>query len=124
MSALDLSADIGLVAIALAMLNMGIGLLMWGPYSPWGPWPHPRFDVFRLHRLISYGTLDLPRLHVIPLLFLRRPLFAPRLPFWERRAHAQMPRQLSMGHLGYETGNWSVTRVPCPTWLVISAFPP
>jgi methionine sulfoxide reductase heme-binding subunit len=74
-SALDLSADAGLVAVVLATLNIGIGLLIWGRYSPWREWPHRRFDIFRLHRWTGYGTLTLTLFHPIPLLFARRPVF-------------------------------------------------
>jgi hypothetical protein len=74
-SALDLSADAGLVAVVLATLNIGIGLLIWGRYSPWREWPHRRFDILRLHRWTGYGTLTLTLFHPIPLLFARRPVF-------------------------------------------------
>ena len=74
-SALDLSADAGLVAVVFATLNIGIGLLIWGRYSPWREWPHRRFDIFRLHRWTGYGTLTLTLFHPIPLLFASRPVF-------------------------------------------------
>jgi len=74
-SALDLSADIGLVAVVFATLNIGIGLAIWCRYSPWREWPHRRFDVFRLHRWTGYGTVSLTLLHPVPLLFARRPVF-------------------------------------------------
>ena len=96
MSALDLSADIGLVAIVLAMLNIGIGLLMWGPHSPWRPWPHHRFDIFWLHRLIRYGTLALPHLHAIPRLFVCRPAFRAAATILEAECKCKISRQLPM----------------------------
>jgi sulfoxide reductase heme-binding subunit YedZ len=74
-SALDLTADTGLIAIVCITLNLGIGLLIWGRYSPWRDWPHRRFDIFRLHRWTGYGALGFTLLHPVPLLFLRSPRF-------------------------------------------------
>ncbi|MGH9430136.1 MAG: ferric reductase-like transmembrane domain-containing protein [Terriglobia bacterium] len=87
-SALDLTADTGLIAVVCATLNLGIGLLIWGRYSPWRNWPHRRFDVFRLHRWTGYGTLGFTLLHPIPLLFLKQPHFRlvdVALPIWSPR---------------------------------------
>ncbi|HXJ96485.1 MAG TPA: ferric reductase-like transmembrane domain-containing protein [Terriglobia bacterium] len=95
-SALDLSADAGLVAVVLATLNIGIGLLIWGRYSPWREWPHRRFDIFRLHRWTGYGTLTLTLFHPIPLLFARRPVFRivdVAFPLWS----PQQPLENTIG---------------------------
>jgi predicted ferric reductase len=95
-SALDLSAKAGLVAVALATLNIGIGLLIWGRYSPWREWPHRRFDIFRLHRWTGYGTLTLTLFHPIPLLFARRPVFRVidvAFPLWS----PQQPLENAIG---------------------------
>jgi predicted ferric reductase len=74
-SALDLTADIGLVAVVFATLNIGIGLLIWGRYSPWRDWPHRRLDIFRIHRWTGYSTLTATLCHPVPLLFAQRPRF-------------------------------------------------
>ena len=95
-SALDLSADVGLVAVVFATLNIGIGLLIWGRYSPWREWPHRRFDIFRLHRWTGYGTLTLTLLHPIPLLLSRRPVFRivdVAFPVWS----PQQPLENTLG---------------------------
>jgi methionine sulfoxide reductase heme-binding subunit len=98
-SALDLSADIGLVAVVFATLNVAIGLLIWGRYSPWREWPHRRFDIFRLHRWTGYGTLTLTLLHPIPLLFASRPVFRivdVAFPVWS----PQQPLENAIGAAG------------------------
>ncbi len=91
-SALDLTADTGLIAVVCATLNIGIGLLIWGRYSPWRHWPHRRFDIFRLHRWTGYGTVAFTLLHPIPLLFLKDPHFRlldVALPLWSPRQPLQ-----------------------------------
>lgn len=72
---LDLSAYLGLAAILFATLNICIGLMIWGRYSPVRFWPHWRFDIFRLHRWTGYLTLGTTSLHPLPLLFSRDPKF-------------------------------------------------
>ena len=87
-SALDLTADTGLIAVICATLNIGIGLLIWGRYSPWRYWPHRRFDIFRLHRWTGYGTLTFTLLHPVPLLVLKAPHFRMldvAMPIWSPR---------------------------------------
>jgi predicted ferric reductase len=87
-SALDLTADTGLIAVVFATLNLGIGLLIWGRYSPWRKWPHRRFDIFRLHRWTGYATIGFTLLHPIPLLFLKAPHFRlidVAMPIWSPR---------------------------------------
>jgi hypothetical protein len=74
-TALDLAADLGLLAVAFATANICIGLLIWGRYSPVRRWPHRRFDVFRLHRWTGYATLIFAALHPLPLLASSHPAF-------------------------------------------------
>ena len=96
--ALDLSADAGLVAVVCATLNICIGLLIWGRYSPHRLWPHRRFDIFRLHRWTGYGTLIFTLLHPIPLLFVKQPRFRVLdvvLPLWS----PQQPVENTIGAL-------------------------
>jgi predicted ferric reductase len=68
-TALDLSADIGLVAVGLATLNLLIGSLIAMRYSPWRYWPHHRFNVFRIHNWTGYLLLATCVAHPIALLF-------------------------------------------------------
>ena len=69
MNALDLSADIGLVAVGLATANLLLGLLMALRYSPVRYWPHRRFNYFRLHNWTGYLALTAAILHPVVLLF-------------------------------------------------------
>jgi predicted ferric reductase len=69
MTAIDLSADVGLVAVGLVTLNLMLGLLMAVRYSPWRYWPHRRFNYFRIHNWTGYGVLATAVLHPIVLLF-------------------------------------------------------
>jgi predicted ferric reductase len=69
MNATDLSADMGLVAVGVATVNLLVGCLMAMRYSPWRCWPHKKFDIFRLHRWTGYTSLAVVILHPVPLLF-------------------------------------------------------
>lgn len=69
MSAIDLSADIGLVAVGLVTLNLALGLLIAMRYSPWRYWPHRRFNIFQIHNWTGYGVLAACILHPVILLF-------------------------------------------------------
>jgi sulfoxide reductase heme-binding subunit YedZ len=84
-TALDLSADLGLVAVGFATLNLCIGLLISVRYSPVRFWPHRPFDIFWLHRRTGYCTLAVTALHPLPLLLAARPSFRVldiALPLW------------------------------------------
>jgi predicted ferric reductase len=69
MTAIDLSADIGLVAVGLVTLNLALGFLIAMRYSPWRYWPHRRFNIFRIHNWSGYGVLAACILHPVVLLF-------------------------------------------------------
>lgn len=69
MTAIDLSSDIGLVAVGLATLNLAIGSLIAMRYSPWRYWPHHRFNIFRVHNWTGYLLLAVCLLHPVVLLF-------------------------------------------------------
>ena len=71
MTAIDLSADVGLVAVGLATLNLLIGSLIAMRYSPWRYWPHHRFNIFRIHNWTGYLLLAACILH--PLILLLSP---------------------------------------------------
>ena len=69
MNAIDLSADVGLVAVGLVTLNLGLGMLIAVRYSPWRYWPHRRFNYFRIHNWTGYAVLATAILHPVVLLF-------------------------------------------------------
>ena len=69
MSAIDLSADVGLVAVGLVTLNLLLGLMMALRYSPKRDWPHRRFNYFRIHNWTGYILMGTVILHPIVLLF-------------------------------------------------------
>jgi len=69
MTAIDLSAYVGLVAVGLVTTNMILGLMMALRYSPVRYWPHHQFNYFRLHNWTGYLLLGTSILHPIILLF-------------------------------------------------------
>lgn len=86
----------GLVAVFFATLNICIGLMIWGRYSPVRYWPHRRFDIFSLHRWTGYLTLGLTLLHPLPLLLSKQPAFRLldiALPIWS----PQQPLENTIG---------------------------
>ena len=72
---LDLSAYVGLAAVAAITLNMLLGLLMALRYSPYRSWPHHRFNYFRIHNWTGYIALAVAILHPAILLFNKDPRF-------------------------------------------------
>lgn len=68
MSALDLSSDVGIVAVFVLTFNILLGLLMGVKYNPWRNWPHRRINYFRIHNWTGYVALTLSLLHVVLLL--------------------------------------------------------
>lgn len=69
MTMIDLSADVALVALALATANICLGLLIASRYSPLRSWPHRRINIFQLHNWTAYLFLAAILLHPIVLLF-------------------------------------------------------
>jgi len=69
MTAIDLSSDVGLVAVGLATLNLLIGSLIAMRYSPWRYWPHHRFNIFRIHNWTGYLLMAACVLHPLILLW-------------------------------------------------------
>jgi methionine sulfoxide reductase heme-binding subunit len=72
---LDLSAYLGLIAVAAVTINMLLGVLMIFRYSPVRYWPHRRFNYFALHSWTGYIALFFAALHPIVLLFNKSPRF-------------------------------------------------
>lgn len=85
MTALDLSADVGLVAVFLATANICLGLLIAVRYSPSRLWPHRRINIFALHNWVAYLLLVSVLAHPAILLFsknIRWRLLDVALPMW------------------------------------------
>jgi sulfoxide reductase heme-binding subunit YedZ len=72
---LDLSAYLGLTAVAALTVNMLLGVMMAFRYSPVRSWPHHRFNYFRLHNWTGYIALFFVILHPIVLLLNGSPKF-------------------------------------------------
>jgi methionine sulfoxide reductase heme-binding subunit len=69
MTALDLSADFGVLAVLLATANICLGLLIAVRYSPWRLWPHRRINIFAVHSWTAYLLLSSILIHALLLLF-------------------------------------------------------
>ncbi len=69
MNAIDLSADVALVALALTTANICLGLLIASRYSPVRNWPHQRINIFQFHNWTAYLLLVIIVLHPVILLF-------------------------------------------------------
>jgi len=72
---LDLSAYLGLTAVAAVTVNVLLGVMMAFRYSPVRNWPHHRFNYFRLHNWTGYTALVVTLLHPLPLLLNKSPKF-------------------------------------------------
>ncbi len=72
---LDLTAYIGLAAVATITINILLGIMMAFRYSPVRNWPHHRFNYFRLHSWTGYIALAITLLHPLPLLLNKSPKF-------------------------------------------------
>jgi predicted ferric reductase len=68
MTILDLCAYVGLAALGMATVNMGLGLLIALRYSPVRLWPHRHINIFHLHSWTAYFVLLLIVLHPVVLL--------------------------------------------------------
>ena len=75
LTALDISAYLGLGAVGGATLNLLLGLLMALRYSPVRNWPHRRLNIFALHQWTAYAAVSLTIAHPIVLLFQHSPRF-------------------------------------------------
>ena len=75
LTVLDLSAYLGLTAVAAITLNILLGTMMAFRYSPVRNWPHRRFNYFRLHSWTGYIALTVSILHPVTLLLNKSPKF-------------------------------------------------
>ncbi len=69
MTAIELSSEVGLVAVGLATSNICLGLLIAGRYSPVRFWPHRRINIFAIHTWSAYLLLASILLHPMILMF-------------------------------------------------------
>lgn len=99
MTAIDLSSDIGLVAVAFATLNLLIGSLIAMRYSPWRCWPHRRFNIFRIHNWTGYLLLVTALVHPAVLLLSSTVRFRIRDILFPVHSPSQ-PLENSIGALG------------------------
>src|SRR5947209_15691983 len=85
MTALDLSADVGLLAVVLATANICLGLLIAVRYSPRRLWPRRRLNIFAVHQWTAYLLLTSIAIHIVVLLFEKSAhwrLIDIALPIW------------------------------------------
>ena len=68
-SFLDISAYIGLAAVALMTCNLLMGLLVSTQYSTVTSWPHKRLPISKIHNVTGYTALLLVLAHPVWLLF-------------------------------------------------------
>jgi DMSO/TMAO reductase YedYZ heme-binding membrane subunit len=69
MTALDLSADVGLLTVFLATANICLGLLIAARYSPSRLWPYRRVNIFAVHTWTAYFLMTSVLIHPVILLF-------------------------------------------------------
>jgi len=85
MTALEFTADVGLLAVFLATANICLGLLIAVRYSPWRLWPHRRVNIFAIHMWTAYFLMASLLIHPVLLLFSTKThwrLLDLALPLW------------------------------------------
>ena len=101
MTATDLSSYAGLVAVALATINLFLGLLISVRYSPVRYWPHRKhINLFALHTWTGYAVLLFVVVHPILLLFVGSPNFRivdVLFPLWS----PQQPLENTLGAIAF-----------------------
>jgi predicted ferric reductase len=75
LTAVELSADVALGAVALLAANLLLGLLMATGYNPARHWPYRPIKLFRFHNWTGYIALGAALLHPLILLFSSKPRF-------------------------------------------------
>lgn len=99
MDPIELSADVGLVALCAVTVNICLGLLIAVRYSPRQKWPHRRIDLFLIHRWTAYLAIAVTLAHPMILLFSTRVRFRfldIALPVWS----PQQPVENTVGAVG------------------------
>jgi methionine sulfoxide reductase heme-binding subunit len=75
MSPLELSSDVGLVAMVLLTVNILLGLVLSARYNTVRSWPHRRLPIFDIHNWTAYIALGLIVIHPALLLFVSEAKF-------------------------------------------------
>lgn len=75
LTAVELSADVALVAVGMLATNLLLGLLMAAGYIPARHWPHRPLKLFKLHNWTGYIALAAVLVHPLILLFSSAPRF-------------------------------------------------
>jgi len=102
MTALELAADVGLLAVVLATANICLGLLITVRYSPWRLWPHRRINIFAIHTWTACFLMTSLLIHPVILLFSTRThwrLLDLALPLW-----SPVPRPFGKPHPDFRSG--------------------
>lgn len=94
MTAIDLSGNLGLVALGLLTINILLGLLISVRYDPLKSWPHYFVDIFQLHNWTGYIALAASVLHPLPLLVSARMSFTWAQIAWPVHAPSQADANL------------------------------
>lgn len=68
MSAIELSSYVGLAALTLLSLNIGMGLLISTRYNTVKRWPRRRFNTFKWHNRTGYTAVVVAMAHPVVLL--------------------------------------------------------
>ncbi len=89
MTAVSLSALLGLFAVWLLTLNLLMGLLLSVQYNPYKRWPHQRINYFALHNWTGYIALALVVGHIVLLPFSTTAGWSWVDAFWPSRAPQQ-----------------------------------
>jgi len=100
MTAVDLSSDIGLVAVGCLTANILFGLLLSVGYNPARQWPRRPIKLFTFHNWTGYTALALSTLHPIVLLFSATAGFGLRditIPIWS----PTQPVENTIGAIGF-----------------------
>jgi predicted ferric reductase len=89
--AVELSSDVGLVAVGLLTANILLGLLVTTGYNPIRRWPRRRIKLFKFHNWTGYIALATAALHPVLILFSKTahfrllditvPVWSPTQPF-------------------------------------------
>ena len=89
--AIELSSDVGLVAVGLLTANILLGLLVTTGYNPVRRWPRRRIKLFVFHNWTGYIALAATALHAVLILFSKTagfrllditvPVWSPVQPF-------------------------------------------
>ena len=140
MTALDLAADVGLLAVFLAATNICVGLLIAVRYSPRRRWPHRRVNIFAVHTWTAYFLMTSLLVHPIILLFSRKirwrlldlvvPIWSPVQPIQNTIGAVSLPDCSSSRDLILSSSAWAppLEIVPLPRvcsggWYVHSRHP-